>query len=43
MLSQGKIKSPYISDLANELSMDKSILTINDFVEEFSEKIKQKN
>lgn len=40
MLSVGKIKAPYISNLANELSMDKSILTIDDFAEKFSEKIK---
>ena len=35
ILIQGKIKLPYISELAKELSMNRSILTIDDFVKDF--------
>ncbi|MDO5088516.1 MAG: energy-coupling factor ABC transporter ATP-binding protein [Leptotrichiaceae bacterium] len=38
ILARGKIKRPYISDLANELSMCRDILTIDDFINDFSKK-----
>lgn len=42
ILVKGKIKRPYISELANELSMSRKILTIEDFINDFSERIQER-